>query len=236
MRKQILTIMTIGLLAINAFAQETYLDVVLNYTPTSMSFGDNNKALKDFKKGYWGLQAGASFQMGVTDYLSIVPELYFVMKGTRLEKENPLTMQETKIRFNTLDVPVMIRLHCDKFYVNAGPVVSYSLGGHIKTKANGELQAQNVKMDFGSGSDVFNRWDAGIQFGVGYGFQLKKARLLLDLRYHYGMVDVGNGSDMYNRYLNMNILLSKKWRKNPLVKAKEKDMQVWRDFDAEPFK
>lgn len=83
------------LMALNTLAQEIYLDMVINYTPTTMNFGSNNDALKNFKKGYWGLHAGASFQMGVTDYFSVVPELYIVMKGTKLVNNNPFTGQET---------------------------------------------------------------------------------------------------------------------------------------------
>ncbi|MDV7138312.1 porin family protein [Maribacter sp. TH_r10] len=235
MRKQLVLCFTLGLMAINAIAQETYLDVVINYTPTTMDFGDNNKTVKDFKKGYWGLQAGASLQLGVTDYFSVVPELYFVMKGAKLEKNNPLTGQETRIRFNTIDLPVLARLHLCDFYVNAGPVASYNLGGHVKAKANGELPDSKVMMDFGSDESQYSRWDAGIQFGLGYEIQLKKSRLLLDLRYHYGMVDMGNGSDIYNRYFNMNILLAKKWKNNPLAKARKKDMALWQDVDNRPF-
>ena len=231
MKKQFLTLMTIGLMTINVIAQETYLDVVINYTPTTMNFGGNNKALKDFKKGYWGLQAGASFQMGVNDYFSLVPELYFVMKGTKLENNNPLTGQETRIRFNTLDLPVLARLHLCDLYLNAGPVVSYNLHGRVKTEANETLPDGKTRMKFGSGADAYSRWDAGVQFGLGYEFQLKKSRLLFDLRYHYGMVDMGNGTDLYNRYFNMNLLLAKKWKNNPLAKAKKKDMALWEEID-----
>ncbi len=231
MGNQFLVFMAMVLMALGATAQETYLDVVINYTPTSMDFGENNKALKDFKEGYWGLQVGASFQMGVTDYFSVVPELYFVMKGSRLEDNNPLTGQETRFRFNTLDLPVMARLHVCNVYLNAGPVVSYNLGGRVKTEANGTLLGGKEKMDFGTDANTYSRWDAGIQFGLGYEFQLKRSRLLLDLRYHYGMVDMGNGTDIHNRYFNMNILLAKKWKNNPLAKAKQRDMAIWGEID-----
>lgn len=224
--------MIMGLFITKAIAQETYLDVVINYTPTSLSYGDNNKALKDFKKGYWGLQAGASFQAGINDYFSVVPELYFMMKGGRLENKNPLTGQDTRIRFNTLDMPVLARLHRCDLYLNAGPVLSYNIGGRLKTKENDLLPAGKTKMEFGSGPNNYSRWDAGLQFGLGYEFKLKKSRLVLDLRYHYGMVDIGNGTDMYNRYFNMNLLLSKKWKTNPLAKRKQRDMAFWEAYDA----
>ena len=231
MKKQLVIFITMSLLAGKSMAQETFMDVVINYTPTSINYGDNNKALKDFKKGYWGLQAGASFQAGINEYFSLVPELYFVMKGGRLNNNNPITGQETKIRFNTLDLPLMARLHLCNLYVNAGPVISYNLGGRIKTERNGTLSGEKTKMEFGSQYGTYSRWDAGLQFGMGYEFKLKKSRLLLDLRYHYGMVDIGNGAEMYNRYFNMNILLSKKWKTNPLGKNKRKDIAFWEEYD-----
>ena len=231
MKKQLVIIITMSVLTGKSLAQETFLDVVINYTPTSINYGDNNKALKDFKKGYWGLQAGASFQAGISEYFSLVPELYFVMKGGRLDNNNPITGQETKIRFNTLDLPVMARLHLCNLYVNAGPVISYNLGGRIKTESNGTLSGEKTKMEFGSHYGTYSRWDAGLQFGMGYEFKFKKSRLLLDLRYHYGMVDIGNGADMYNKYFNMNILLSKKWKTNPLGKKKRQDMAFWEAYD-----
>ncbi|MEQ8216650.1 MAG: porin family protein [Arenibacter sp.] len=239
MKKQFLLLITIAAFTGKTMAQETFMDVVINYTPTSINYGDNNKELKDFKKGYWGLQAGASFQAGITEYFSLVPELYFVMKGGRLENNNPLTGQETKIRFNTLDLPVMARLHLCNLYVNAGPVISYNINGRLKTQSNGNLPGGKSKMEFGSELGTYSRWDAGLQFGMGYEFKLKKTRLLLDLRYHYGMVDIGNGADMYNRYFNMNILLSKKWKTNPLGKKKSRDLAFWEAYDeqlANPFK
>ena len=235
MRKQVVILMALGLLAWKTTAQETYLDIVLNYTPTTMSFGDNNDAIKDFKKGYWGLQAGASLQLGITDYFSVVPEMYFVMKGAKLSQNNPLTNQETQIRFNTLDVPLLARLHLCDIYLNAGPVVSYNLGGRVKTEGTETLEASKTKMNFGDGAESYSRWDAGLQFGLGYEIQLKKSRLLLDFRYHYGMVDMGNGTDMYNRYFNMNILLAKKWKQNPLSKAKTRDIALWKAVDSNPF-
>jgi hypothetical protein len=231
MKKQFLLLITIAAFTGKTMAQETFMDVVINYTPTSINYGDNNKELKDFKKGYWGLQAGASFQAGITEYFSLVPELYFVMKGGRLENNNPLTGQETKIRFNTLDLPVMARLHLCNLYVNAGPVISYNINGRLKTQSNGNLPGGKSKMEFGSELGTYSRWDAGLQFGMGYEFKLKKTRLLLDLRYHYGMVDIGNGADMYNRYFNMNILLSKKWKTNPLGKKKSRDLAFWEAYD-----
>lgn len=231
MKKQLLLLITLAAFTGKTSAQETFMDVVINYTPTGINYGNNNQELKGFKKGYWGLQAGASFQAGINEYFSLVPELYFVMKGGRLKNNNPLTGQETKIRFNTLDLPVMARLHLCNLYVNAGPVFSYNINGRIKTKANDLLQGGKSNMEFGSELGTYSRWDAGWQFGMGYEFKLKKSRLLLDLRYHYGMVDIGNGADMYNRYFNMNILLSKKWKTNPLGKKKSRNLAFWEAYD-----
>jgi len=43
------------------------------------------------------------------------------------------------------------------------------------------------------------------------------------------MVDMGNGTDIYNRYFNMNILLSKKWKTNPLSSQEKRHGNLGRN-------
>jgi hypothetical protein len=66
-------------------AQETYLDVIINYTPTNFHYGDLNGDLKSYKDSKSGLQAGIAYQKGITPHFSVVPELYFMMKGGALQ-------------------------------------------------------------------------------------------------------------------------------------------------------
>src|ERR1700722_17782220 len=85
---------------------KTYLDVVLNLVSTNLNYGASNSGLNDYKKSVWGAQAGVSFQAGITSKFSLVPELYFMMKGGELKATNPLTTDETTLRLYTVELPV----------------------------------------------------------------------------------------------------------------------------------
>ncbi|MGZ5247200.1 MAG: hypothetical protein ACXWV5_09160, partial [Flavitalea sp.] len=57
-------------------------------------------------------------------------------------------------------------------------------------------------------------WDFGLQAGAGYIFNLKKSILTLDVRYGYGMVNISQGVERYNRMLNISVQVSKPGRKS----------------------
>src|SRR5439155_24675052 len=101
----------------------------INAVSTNLNYGSSNSALTDYKKPVLGAQIGMSFQAGITPKFSIVPELYFMMKGGKLKANNPVTNNETTLRLYTLELPVLARFHFGKLYMNAGPSIAYNLGG-----------------------------------------------------------------------------------------------------------
>jgi hypothetical protein len=189
---------------------ETYLDFVLNVVGTNLNYGKSNSALADYKKAVLGAQVGVSFQAGITPRLSLVSELYFFMKGGELKANNPLTAYNTNIRLYTLELPVLARFHLGKFHVNAGPSIAYNMYGSQKI--------ENVTSDlsFNNSSESFKRWEAGVQLGGGFRFHTKRKSILLDVRYNYGLTDISNGKEMYNRSLIISLHFSKPWKTNPL--------------------
>lgn len=188
---------------------ETYLDLVLNVVSTNINYGKSNSSYADFKKIVMGGQVGASFQAGITPDFSLVSELYFIMKGDKLSQNNPLTGAKSVIRFYSLEFPVLARVHIGKLYMNAGPSVAYNLYGTRKTGST------TRDLSFNNSIEGFKRLDAGVQFGAGYRFKLKKGAVALDIRYTYGLTNVSSGQEMYNRYLNISLHLSKPWKTNP---------------------
>lgn len=214
--KQALFVVSL-LITVHAAAQETYFDVLLNYTPTKFHYSDMNADLKDFKDQTYGLQAGASFQAGITEHFSLVPEFYFMMKGGTLKHGNPLTDNRTITRLYALEMPVLARVHFCNLYLNAGPSVAYNLAGKLKTH-DPEFGIIKTDLSFDGSAGSYKRWDAGLQFGGGIEFDLKRSRISVDARYHYGLVNVHNGLETRNRYLVVNILMAKAWKKNPLAR------------------
>ena len=195
---------------------ETYLDVLLNLVSTNVNYGKSNSDFSNYKKSVFGAQLGASFQAGITPTFSLVPEVYFIMKGGKLEENNPLTGKKTTLRLYTVELPILARFHFGKFYANAGPSIAYSFYGTKK------IEGSSTESLFKNSGGDFKRLDAGVQAGAGYRFKVKQRNVSLDVRYTYGLINISNGSqEMYNRYLNISLHLSNPWKTNPLVRNKK---------------
>lgn len=191
---------------------KTYLDLMVNGINTNIDYGRSNSAVAEYKKSVKGIQAGLSFQAGITPAFSLVSELYFIRKGGKLKNNNPLTTKESALRLNTLELPVLARFHVGRFYVNAGPSIAYNLSG--KSKTDGET----TKLSFKNSTDGFKRFDAGVQMGAGFEFPLKQKRVALDLRYVHGLTNITHGRELYNRALMISVHFSKRWKTSPLAK------------------
>ena len=193
----------------NIRVTETYLDLVLNVVGTNLNYGKSNSALSDYKKSVLGAQVGVSLQAGITPHISLVSELYFFMKGGELKVNNPLTTSNTNIRLYTLELPVMARVHFGRFHLNAGPSIAYNMYGSQKS--------ENATSDlvFDRSAENYKRWEAGVQMGGGYTFHTKKKAIRLDVRYNYGLTNIANSGEMYNRSLILALHFAKPWKTNP---------------------
>ncbi len=191
---------------------KTYFDLMINVASTNINYGGANSSLDDYKKSNNGVQAGASFQAGITAGFSLVAELYFMRKGGQLKVNNPLTTSESTLHLNTLELPVLARFHLGKFYVNAGPSIAYALSGDWK------VSDKSTKLSFNNTVNGYRRFDAGVQMGGGVEFPFKQKRIALDIRYNYGLTNLSYSKEMYNRALMISVHFSKAWKTNPLGK------------------
>ena len=195
--------------------QNTFLDPVFKVVSTSMNYGSSNGALADFKKQSRGIQAGLTFQAGLSPDFSLASELYLIMKGGKLKNNNPVYGKETTDRLYSLELPVMARLHLGKFHTNAGPSVSYNIFGNRKT------DGQKRDLSFGRSGQDFKSFEAGIQVGGGYTFKAKKRMVTLDLRYNHGLTNISHVSEIYNRNVMISMHVYQPWKTNPF-KANKK--------------
>jgi hypothetical protein len=193
---------------------KTYFDLMVNVASTNINYGDANSTLSDYKKSNNGIQAGASFQAGITPSFSVVSELYFMRKGGKLKANNPLTNSESTLHLNTLELPVLARFHFGKFYVNAGPSIAYTLSGDWK------IEGKSTNLSFNNTIGGYKRFDAGIQAGGGFEFPFKQRRIALDIRYNYGLTNIAYDKEIYNRAVMVSVHFSKPWKTNPLGKHK----------------
>lgn len=207
--KALVVLLLITSLATNSYAQTSRFSIALNSLSTNFNYGSSNADLKSYKKNYRGFQAGFSYQAGITPMFSIVPEIYFAMKGGILAKNNPLTGGKSTLRVNSLELPVLARLHYKKFYLNAGPYAGYNVGGRWKVEESTTSVESSTKVSFGKDAADLKRWDLGFQAGAGYNFNLKQSTLTLDVRYGYGLVNISSDVDRYNRIFNLSLQVSR---------------------------
>jgi len=203
-----------SLLAFPSFSQTTRFNLLVNAVTTNFNYGKSNSALQSYKKNITGLQAGASFQAGITPRFSIVAETYFMMKGGTLKTDNPFTTNKSTLRLYTAETPVLARFQLGRLYINAGPYVAYAFAGHVKTEGSQGIPEKSTKVLFNNSTDGFRRWEMGAQAGAGYVFNIKKTRLALDVRYVYGVTNLSRDIERYNRALNISLLLFKPWKKD----------------------
>ena len=216
MKQKVQTGIILGMLFLsaNSYSQtaKTYLDLMVNVVSTSINYGESNSALSDYKKTSNGIQAGASFQAGITPKFSIVSELYFMRKGGQLKVNNPLYPNGSTLRLNTIELPILARFHIGRAYINAGPSIAYAFSGKM------EIGDKNASLRFENTIGGIKRFDAGIQAGGGYEFPWKQRRIAIDLRYCYGLTNISYDKEMYNRAVMISVHISKAWKKNPIGK------------------
>ncbi|CAN5392340.1 hypothetical protein BH11BAC3_BH11BAC3_02730 [soil metagenome] len=200
----------------NAKTEKTYLSFLLNVVSTNINYGNTSSALTDNKKSVQGVQVGASFQAGITPNLSLVSELYFMMKGGRLKEDKVANISKTTLRLYTVEFPLLARFDIGRVYLDGGPSIAYNIAGTNKIDDNSKA------ISFSNKAEGFKRWDAGIQMGVGYRFKIKQKPVALDARYSYGLTNISYGQEMHNRYLNIGLYVTRPWKTNPLGKKKNR--------------
>ncbi|MBL0030908.1 MAG: PorT family protein [Bacteroidetes bacterium] len=196
---------------------QTHLDVMVQMTSSNLNYGSAESSLSDYKKSIRGLQAGFSFQAGVTPAFSVVSELYYMRKGGSLKANNPLNVGESTIKINSIELPMMARLHVGKLYLNAGPSIAYNFSGSRK------FSDETSQLNFSNSIDGFKRWDASIQVGGGFSIPTKKKTITLDVRYVHGLSDIANAGEIKTRSVMVSVRVSKPWKSNPFAKKQFKE-------------
>ncbi|MBA9076213.1 MULTISPECIES: porin family protein [Rufibacter] len=141
----------------------------------------------DYKFGGHG---GLFANFGISEMVSIQPELLFTMKGAQ-EKEGDIT---TKVKLNYIDVPVLAHINADGLFFELGPTLSFNVSS--KVTMNDE-DGNEISGDF----DGVNSVDFGYAAGIGY--QLQNG-ISIGLRYNGGLSDIAENS----KTRNSNFLLS----------------------------
>ena len=149
-----------------------------------------------------GLTLALLFELGITENFVIQPELAFVQKGAKTKFEFQGVTEESKLRINHIDVPVLAKY---KFgtesiaaYVAAGPTFGYAISGSSETDGNKESFDDE---DW----DGYNRFEIGASAGGGIGIPMAVGQVFLDVRYLFSLSNLTDESDVTARNKGMNI-------------------------------
>jgi hypothetical protein len=149
-----------------------------NVDETSLDESINIDQLPGGKKV--GVTAGAFFQFNI-GFLNLQPEILFTQQTSQLAFSDVSISDIQKVRFNQLDIPLLVGLNLGKTVrLQAGPVMNYVLDVGTDPGAGNLVQA--VVQDFDN-----RAWS----YQVGGGLDL--GRLALDVRYGstFGKREVG---------------------------------------------
>lgn len=175
-----------------------------------------------------GLNAGLSFQIINIGPISIVPEVYYAEKGTRLtdqlqqfqqqDPENPINPEDVELQFNLayVEIPILLKirlpfLSTDKIhpYIAGGPVFGFRLDCSISfTNDAAEDRIQEcVDDNFDDLEATFNDADRGYVLSTGIDFQIPLlGTLTLDGRYYRGLsrlIENQENDDIYNQNITL---------------------------------
>lgn len=177
MKKRILMFVLAMTTVVAAHAQGPRLGIRagVNYAGFGGSDADNLDRI-------WGGHAGltANFPLSTDNFFSIQPELLYSMKGAETSAD------DVKWKINYLDVPVLGRVNAGPLYFEAGPQVSFRIGGEV------DVNNTTITDDL----DDYKRTSLG--YAAGVGLQATPLGLSIGVRYNgdisklYDNTNVGN--------------------------------------------
>ncbi len=159
---------------------------------------------QDQYKNRWGFQGGVMLNFGLGDILSIQPEVLYSQKGFKYADQqitSPIgTFRNTgSVRYDYLDVPVLVRVRAAGVFFEVGPQYSYLM--NVSTDRTQTLNG-NVVGNSGSGTsnlDNVRRNELGYVGGLGY--QAENG-VMLGVRYSGAFTDFAKDGYSNNEFRN----------------------------------
>ena len=130
-----------------------------------------------------GLQAGAFANLGLSDLISIQPEVLYSQKGFQSKDAS-----KNKAKFNYIDIPVLVKVNAGGLFFEAGP----QLGILASAKVTDGSTDVDIK-------ENLNTVDFGYVAGLGY--QLETGPMI-GLRYNGGITDIAKDGNNDNKTRN----------------------------------
>lgn len=139
-----------------------------------------------------GPWAAVVLEIPLADKFSIMPELGFIRKGSRIPDDAFGPGSGSTVSFNQIEAVVSGKYtlplrNSTSLYLAAGPYWSYALSGRMKN----EFETRDIDFD----TDPFKRFELGLGAGLGMEFKAGPFRLFPELRYQHGLSNIRDNED-----------------------------------------
>lgn len=137
-----------------------------------------------------GFNLGVFAKLPLLSIVSLQTELYYTTKGAEVTYDNIFANGTARFNFNYLEVPLLLMVNLSKnVNIHAGPYGAFMVSG----KATNQSNVSKFNYEDNLDPDDYNRFDAGIVFGLGVDF----GALSLAGRYNYGLNKVGKERNFF---------------------------------------
>ena len=179
--KKVLLMVALALTTLTMSAQEDSKWTVKAGVGLSSVVGDDVEGVENI----FSYKVGLSYDLGISENFSIIPEVEFANKGYKSEVVNG------DINKFFLQIPVFAAYKFNvsdnmKLAIKAGPYVAYGLLGSDIDWYNGD--SDNI-------FDIDERFDAGIIAGLSLDFE----QFTVGIEYNRGLTEVEEDCDAYNQ-------------------------------------
>lgn len=149
-----------------------------------------------------GYQVGVTYQVPLTTWLALVPEVQYSYERATLSQASFAIADvsfeaESRLRLHYLNVPMLVRASLGPLYVEAGPQASLLLGGRQTgtiTTANWGMAATTRPLDQDV-TDSNRRLDVGPCIGIGAKLP---AGLGLNVRAYQGLLTLNDARSIFD--------------------------------------
>lgn len=152
-----------------------------------------NISNQDQYKNRVGFHAGALLNIGIAggDFLAIQPEVLYSQKGYKYGGGSTTVLGQTytnsgNVRYDYIDVPVLLRVRAGGVFFEAGPQYSYLL--NVSTDRSTTLNGNVVTGAQNQTTNLDNVRRNELGYAAGLGFQAN-AGLMLGIRYNGAFTD-----------------------------------------------
>ena len=197
--KKLMLLTAAGLLASSAHAQSLKFGLKAGANLSNLA---GNLTNQDLYKNRWGFQGGVMLNIGLIDkdFFSIQPEVLYSQKGFRYADQVIAGLRNTgSVRYDYLDVPVLLKIKAQGVFFEAGPQYSYLM--NVSTDRQQTLNG-TVIGTAGTGTsnlDHVNRNELG--YAAGLGFQANQG-FLIGVRYNGALTDFAKDGYSNNELRN----------------------------------